>query len=97
MRNHACCSFHGLLIFSIQEIKILTINDFLSNFIVVLGIYSCAWLLANIVSGVNTFYTFTTSRITKYLSLLKYLVLKNSAYSPVAIWTSKCNKDIINT
>lgn len=28
MRNHACCSCQGLLIFSIQEIKILTINDF---------------------------------------------------------------------
>lgn len=70
---------------------------FLSNFIVVLGICSCVWLLANIVSGVNTFYTFTTSRKTKYLPLLKYLLLKNSVYSPVAIWTSKCNKDIINT
>ena len=28
MRNHACFICHGLLIFSIQEIKILTINDF---------------------------------------------------------------------
>ena len=98
MRNHAFCSFHGLFFYYFHSRNQNSYHKwFLSNFIVVLGICSCAWLLANIIRGVKTFYTCTTSRKTKYLPLLKYLVLKNSAHSPVSIWTSKCNKDIINT